>query len=225
MGFLKSSIGKKYLMGVAGLVWAGFVAGHMAGNLLIFAGPRAFNSYAHAIVTNKILLYGTEIVLSLSLLTHVTLGLILSLENRRASPQKYQVLSPPQKRARWASRTMGFQGSLILCFIIYHLITFKYGPYYRVMYEGEEMRDLYRLVLEVFQNPLYVTGYVVCLILLGFHLSHGFSSAFQSFGLGHPSYGALVEKVGWIYAFIVSVGFISQPLYVFTFYVFGFSMG
>ena len=217
MNFLASSIAKKYLMGAAGLGWTLFVFGHMAGNLLIFAGPEIFNRYGHAIVSNKILLYGTEIFLCVCLFVHVGLGILLTVENRRAKPQKYSIKPPTQKGSSFASQTMAFHGTVILCFIIYHLITFKWGPYYSVEYEGIVMRDLHRLVVEVFSNPVYVAGYVVCLALLGLHLSHGVCSVFQSFGLDHPRYSGWIRKLGWAYALVVAGGFISQPLYVFLF--------
>ncbi|MCJ8276218.1 MAG: succinate dehydrogenase cytochrome b subunit, partial [Bdellovibrionales bacterium] len=156
MNFLKSSIGKKYLMGLAGLVWTGFVAGHMGGNLLIFVGPEAFNKYGHAIVSNKPLLYGTEVILTLAILTHTFLAIRLTMQNKKAAPQKYAVSAGPAKRYSMASKWMAIQGSVILAFIIYHLITFKWGPVYMVNYGGEEMRDLHRLVIEVFKDPKYV---------------------------------------------------------------------
>ena len=217
MGFLSSSIGKKYVMGLAGLVWTGFVAGHMAGNMLIFLGPEAFNRYGHAIVSNKALLYGTEAVLLTALIVHVVLAIILTKENRKAKPKKYAEMASSQKRSILASRTMAVHGSIILAFIIYHLITFKYGPHYQVEYDGEQMRDLYRLVIEVFNDPAYVAGYVICLILLGIHLRHGAWSVFQSFGINHPRYNPVLKKGAIIYAVIVASGFISQPVYVFLF--------
>ncbi len=217
MGFLSSSIGKKYVMGLAGLVWTGFVAGHMAGNMLIFLGPEAFNRYGHAIVSNKALLYGTEAVLLTALIVHVVLAIILTKENRKAKPKKYAEMASSQKRSILASRTMAIHGSIILAFIIYHLITFKYGPHYQVEYDGEQMRDLYRLVIEVFNDPAYVAGYVICLILLGIHLRHGAWSVFQSFGINHPRYNPVLKKGAIIYAVIVASGFISQPVYVFLF--------
>ena len=217
MGFLKSSIGKKYLMGVAGLGWTLFVLVHMAGNLLIFAGPEVFNKYSHALVSNKPLLYGTEIFLCLCLFVHVTLGILLSVENKRANPEKYALLPTPEKASSFASKTMAYHGTILLFFIVYHLITFKWGPHYEIEYNGVVMRDLYRLVAEVFSSPAYVFGYVVCLILLGIHLSHGVSSVFQSFGLNHPRHTSVLKKLGLFYAVIVAVGFISQPLYVFLF--------
>ena len=202
-------------MGLAGLGWTLFVAGHMAGNLLIFCGAETFNKYGHMIVSNKPLLYGTELFLIVCLLLHVGLGLILTIENKKAKPSKYQAQPVSDKRASFASRTMAYQGTLILAFIIYHLITFKYGPHYTIVHGGEPMRDLHRLVVEVFADPRYVLGYIICLILLGIHLSHGVSSIFQSLGFNHPKYTPTIKKAGWAYAIVVAGGFIAQPLYVF----------
>lgn len=217
MSFLSSSIGKKYLMGLAGAGWTLFVAGHMAGNLLIFAGPEAFNSYGHAIVSNKPLLYGTEVFLVVCLLVHVSLGINLTMQNKKAKPKKYATAANSDKKSSFAAKTMAVQGSLILAFIIYHLITFKWGKVYWVEYDGVQMRDLFRLVTEVFSDPAYVVGYVVCLLLLGLHLSHGASSVFQSLGINHPRYTPVFKKLGWAYALVVAGGFIAQPVYVFLF--------
>jgi succinate dehydrogenase / fumarate reductase cytochrome b subunit len=217
LSFLSSSVGKKYVMGLAGIVWTLFVLGHMGGNMLIFAGPEAFNSYGHAIVSNKPLLYGTEVVLILSILAHVSMGIILTLQNKKAKPSKYAVTPNSEKKSSFASKTMAFQGTIILIFIITHLYTFKFGKEYWVTYNGVEMRDLHRLMVEVFADPLYMVSYVVCLLLLGFHLSHGASSVFQSLGANHPRYTPVIKKAGLAYAFIVAGGFISQPLYVFFF--------
>jgi succinate dehydrogenase / fumarate reductase, cytochrome b subunit len=209
-----TSIQKKMLMGICGLVWTGFVFAHMAGNMLILVSAEMYNKYGHAIVSNKPLLYVAETVLLAALLGHVILGVLLTLENRRAKPQKYAVLASGEKRTTLASRTMAYQGSIILFFIIYHLITFKYGTEYLVTYDGVEMRDLHRLIIEVFQQPMYVVGYVFCLLLLGWHLSHGVSSIFQTLGFNHPKYNAKIKWIGCIYAIVVALGFISQPLYV-----------
>jgi len=216
--FPTSSIARKYVMGIAGLVWTFFVLGHMLGNMTIFLGPEAYNAYGHAIVSNKPLLYGTEAALILGLLTHVILGILLSRENRKAKPKKYAVAAQNKKKVSTASKTMIWQGSIILVFIIYHLITFKYGAEYLVTYDGVEMRDLHRLIVEVFQSPLYVLGYVLCLFILGFHLTHGFGSAFQSLGFNHPRYTPVVKTVSWFYGIVVAAGFIVQPLYVYFFH-------
>lgn len=216
MSFLGSSIGKKYLMGISGVVWAGFVLGHMLGNLLIFVGPDAYNSYGHAITSGAIL-YITEVVLILALITHVGLAIRLTLENNKAKKSRYAVTPKKEKGGSLASRTMGFQGSLILFFIITHLITFKYGAHYITTVKGVEMRDLHKLIVEIFSQPAAVGWYLVALVILGFHLSHGVGSIFQSFGLKTDEHAPLIKKLSCAYAVIVVAGFISQPLYVYFF--------
>lgn len=218
MQFIFSSIGRKYLMGIAGLVWTGFVLGHMLGNLTLFISPEAYNSYGHAIVSNKVLLYGTEAALIASLLVHVLVGISLSLQNKKAKPKAYASGGSAVKKASLASKTMIWQGLIILAFIIYHILTFKLGTEYWVSYNGIEMRDLHRLIIEVFQDPMYVFGYVFCLVLIGLHLSHGFGSAFQSLGLNHPKYTPLIKTLSWAYGVVVALGFIAQPLYVYFIY-------
>lgn len=215
LDFLKSTVGRKYLMALTGLVWMGFVFTHMAGNMLILIGGDAYNSYGHAIVSNKILLYGAESVILLALVVHVFCAITLTLQNRSSRNSRYAMNPNGQKGATLASRTMAVQGSAILAFIILHLITFKYGSYYETTVNGVVMRDLNKLVLEVFQSPGYVAWYVVCLLLLMFHISHGAGSVFQSFGFLERKMQSGVKKFAWGYAVIVIAGFLSQPLYVF----------
>lgn len=215
MSFFSSTVGKKYIMGITGLVWTGFVLSHMAGNMLIFVSPELYNAYGHALVSNKPFLYTAEAVLVLALLVHVITAFSLTAQNNSARDTKYYMDTNGEKGVSFASRTMIFTGSLILVFVIYHLITFKYGAWYTVTYDGVEMRDLHRLIIEVFQNPAYVVGYIVCLLALGLHLSHGVGSMFKSWGFNHPKYTPMLEKVGYLYAVVVTLGFISQPLYVF----------
>jgi succinate dehydrogenase / fumarate reductase cytochrome b subunit len=215
--YFKSSIGKKTIMGITGLIWSGFVAGHMAGNMLILVSADAYNKYGHALITNPLLPL-VEAFLVLTLVVHFAMGMKLTMENKMARPDGY--LSPPSSAAKTpsaASRTMIFTGSLMLIFIVWHLVTFKFGPVYTTTVGGVEMRDLARLMFEVFQNPLYVVWYVGCLIALGFHLSHGFQSSFQSLGFYHPRYTKWIKSAGFVYSLVVALGFISQPLYVFFF--------
>lgn len=215
LSLLKSTIGKKYLMGVTGLVWAGFVFAHMAGNMTILISPDLYNLYSHSIVTNKVLLYGTEVILILSLIIHVSCAVNLTVQNKEARGSRYAMTPNGSKAASFASEWMAVHGSVILIFIISHLITFKYGQYYETTVNGVVMRDLAKLIYEIFANPLAVGWYIVSLILLGFHLTHGVRSIFQSFGLLHPAYQPIIKKVGIIYASVVVCGFLSQPLFVF----------
>lgn len=213
-GFLGSTVGKKYIMGITGLIWAGFVLAHMAGNLLIFVSSDAYNTYGHALTSGN-LIYVAETVLVLALITHVFCAISLTKNNREAKQSRYAVAAKGQKRVSLASRTMAVQGSLILAFVILHIITFKYGTYYETTVNGVVMRDLARLMVEVFQSPAYVIWYLVCLILLGFHLTHGVGSTFQSLGLMNGSYREGLRKLSLTYGVIVALGFIAQPLYLF----------
>jgi succinate dehydrogenase / fumarate reductase cytochrome b subunit len=213
--FIFTTIGRKYLMGLSGLVWVGFVFAHMAGNLLMFISSDAYNKYGY-LLTSGYVIYAAEAVLIAALLTHVICAISLVLDNRKArGDHGYESRGTSTKKPSFASNWMAQQGTIILIFIITHLFTFKYGEKYETTVDGIVMRDLFRLVVEVFQQPAYVVGYLVCLALLGFHLSHGVRSIFQSFGLLTPQYQSLFTKIGYFYAIIVTAGFISQPLYVY----------
>lgn len=212
--WLGSSVGRKQLIGVSGLGLSLFVLIHMAGNMLILASPEAYNKYSHALVTNP-LIYAAEVGLVLLFLAHLGLALRLSWSNFRARDTRYAVWPNGAKRTSPVQRSLWAQGLLILVFVILHLITFKYGPHYSVTYDGVEMRDLHRLVLEVFSQPGYVVWYVIALIVLGLHLWHGVRSSFQTLGVNHPRYNCAIKFLGRCYAVVVTAGFLSQPIYVY----------
>lgn len=216
LSFLSSTVGRKYLMGITGLVWMGFIFVHMAANMLILISADLYNQYGHAIVSNKPLLYATEGALIACILVHVATAISLTIQNRKSrGEQRYEVTPNGEKGSSWASRTMALQGSIILAFVILHLITFKYGTHYDTVVNGVTMRDLHKLVIEVFKSPGYVAWYFVSLVLLMFHLSHGASSIFQSFGILERKMQTNLRKFAWTYAVVVAGGFLSQPIYVF----------
>lgn len=212
--FIKSTVGLKYIMGLTGLIWAGFVFGHMAGNMLIFVSRDAYNLYGHAL-TSGYAIYAIEALLLSALLVHILCAVVLTVKNRKARPSRYAVIPNGDKGSRLASRTMAFQGTLVLFFIVTHLITFKFGTVYTTTIEGVQVRDLARLMVEVFSQPLYVFWYFVSLLILMAHLSHGVGSIFQSFGLLERKYQDPIKKLSWTYAIVVTLGFLSQPIYVF----------
>lgn len=214
--FFSSTIGKKYLMGITGLVWAGFVFSHMAGNLLMFVSPDLYNNYGH-MITSGALIYAVEAVLIISLIVHVYCAISLTMQNKKARSQGYAVGPNGSKGATLASKTMAQQGALILAFIISHILAFKYGTYYETTVNGTPMRDLYRLVVEAFTSPGFVAWYVIALVLLGFHLSHGVGSIFQSLGLRNAKTEPTIKKISVVYAAVVALGFIAQPVYIFFF--------
>lgn len=212
--FITSTVGMKYLMGLSGLIWVGFILAHMSGNLLLFVGADAYNEYSHALTSGK-LIYLVEGALVFSLLSHVFMGIKLTLKNRCAKGVRYHHQACGEKKVSWASRTMIFHGAIILFFVVNHLLTFKYGPYYETTLNGIVVRDIHRLVVEVFSNPGYVAGYIFCLLILMAHLSHGVGSLFQSFGLNSRAHDKRIKFCSIVYALLVGGGFIAQPIYVY----------
>jgi succinate dehydrogenase / fumarate reductase cytochrome b subunit len=201
-------------MGLSGFLWVGFVMAHMLGNLLLFLGPEAYNGYSHALTSGKII-YIAEGALVFSLFSHVLMGFKLTLKNKGAKGSQYHMQASGEKKVTWSSRTMIFHGTIILVFVISHLLTFKFGTYYETTLNGIVMRDIHRLVVEVFANPIYVVGYIFCVMLLTAHLSHGVGSLFQSFGLNNRAHDKKIKCISIAYALIVGGGFILQPVYVY----------
>lgn len=212
----KSSIARKFVMGLTGLALCGFVFVHMSGNMLIFKSAEAYNMYGHGITGNPLYPLISWGLIGVVIL-HVLCAVSLTWENQRARDVAYAMPTNNEKAASLASRSMAATGSIIAVFLVLHLLGFKYGAYYEVTYGDHTVRDLHKLILEVFRNPVYVVWYVFALIPLGFHLSHGFSSAFQSLGFSHPKWSPLIKTLACIYAIVVAAGFMSQPLYVFFF--------
>lgn len=210
------SILKKYLIGLTGLGLALFVLLHMLGNLLIFVGDEAYNLYMHQMVNMK-----ASVIIQVGLLTafllHIILALILSVKNYFSRSEKYTRSASGWKATAWYQKGLIAQGAVILVFVILHLITFKFGVHYKVNYGDGEIRDLFRLVVEVFQDPIIVVWYIVALLILFIHLFHGLSSSFQSLGLNHPRFNKGIKGISFVYAVLVTIGYISLPLYVFLF--------
>ncbi len=206
--YTKSSIGKKQLMAVSGLAWAGFVFGHFVGNTPLLLGESAapaFNKYANFLTSLGGALYAVEAILMVLLLSHMVLAIKTRMENKKARPIGYLVNAKRGDRGI-ASFTMPYTGLIILIFLIVHIATFKYGPYYETTYDGVVMRDLYKTVAEWYGQWYYALFYLVSMIALGLHLGHGFGSALQTFGLNHPRYNALINKASIGYALLIGGG-------------------
>jgi succinate dehydrogenase / fumarate reductase, cytochrome b subunit len=134
--------------------------------------------------------------------------------NRRARPGDYQVKKNAGHTSRkgLSSTTMIVSGTLTFIFVVLHLNTFKFGAWYET---ASGVRDLHRLMIEVFSNPVYVGGYVVSMVLIGMHLRHGIASAFQSLGVSHPRYTPGLVKLGTAVALLIGGGFAIIPVLVF----------
>ena len=212
--FLKRTIGQKMVVGLTGLGLCLFVLIHMLGNLLILSGPDAYNSYAHKL--HKFFLFEVfEIGLLIFFIGHIVLAILVNIKNRAARPQNYKVQAKGEKGTTFSDRILLLQGVVLLVFLITHLLTFKFGPYYEVLLEGESVRDIYRLVAEVFKNGIYVAGYSLALFVLCYHLLHGLTASVKSLGFFHPQYIPLVEKFSLIFSLVVFLGFLIQPLYIY----------
>lgn len=211
--YFLSSVVKKQIMAVTGLLLCGFLAGHLAGNVLIIISPDLFNQYGHALVSNKPLLYTAEAGLIVLFLVHLFMAAKLTVENNTARPQKYFIKQKTGRGATFASSTMPYTGVIILIFLVTHLMHFKYGDIYMTTVGGVEMRDLYRTVMEFFANPAGAAWYTFAMIALAIHVSHGFWSAFHSIGFFHNRYTPLIRKLGIGYAVFVGAGFAALALY------------
>jgi succinate dehydrogenase / fumarate reductase, cytochrome b subunit len=209
---------KKYLMAVTGLALVLFVIVHLIGNLSLFqATGNAFNAYAFSLHGWGWLMIAAEIGLGATILVHALLAIRLKLQANAARPIGYSTRS--SKGSRPASAWMVVTGLVLLAFVIMHVIQFRFGPGissgYTTSIDGEEARDLYRLVAETFHNPLFVAIYVGAMLFLAVHLRHGFWSAFQSLGTMCPKYSKLVSCAALGIAALLAIGFLLIPIWIF----------
>ena len=212
--FLSSTVGSKLLVAVTGISLVGFLIGHLAGNLLVFLGPETFNAYSHKLVSNP-LVYPAEAGLALLFLLHAWKTIQLTLGSSKARPVAYSKKhrAGHTSRKSLASTTMIWSGLFLLVFVPIHIRTFKFGAYYDTHEAG--VRNLYQLVIEIFSKPGYVAFYVVGMTIIGFHLWHGVSSAFQTMGADTPRFTPVIRRIGWTLAVVIAVGFMAIPVWVF----------
>ncbi len=213
--FLQITVGQKIVVGLTGLGLCLFVLIHMLGNLLILSGPQAYNSYAHKL--HEIPFFTVfELGLLAFFLGHIILSLLLAIKNKKARGE-----APRRSETRGAKgfspihSLLIFQGGALLIFLIFHLLSFKFGPHYETALAGDSARDIYQLVVENFKKPLYVIGYSLALLILFIHLLRGLTASFKTLGLSHPVYLRFVEKLAWIFSLAVTVGFLIPIWYVF----------
>ena len=216
---LRSTIGKKVVMSLTGLFLITFLIVHVSGNMLLFRndGGEAFNLYAEFMTTNPLIKIASYILYT-GIILHVVYSLILSIKNKAARPVGY-VKAHPNQNSSWKSRNMGILGTIVLIFLVIHMRTFWYEMHYgdmpTVSYSGVEVEDLYTVVVAAFSNWWYSLLYVLAMVGLAFHLSHGFWSAFQTLGLNHKKYTPFIKKASLLFAIIVPLMFASMPIYFF----------
>jgi succinate dehydrogenase / fumarate reductase cytochrome b subunit len=207
--FYSSSVGKKFIVGFTGLFLCSFLVVHLMGNLLLFRPDEgmAFDKYADFMASNPII-RTLEIILFVGFFIHIFIATLLWFRNRLARPQTYAV-NRPEGYSSFSSRMAFVTGSCVFIFLMVHLNSF----WITSRFHAEEYPSMYELVHSKFSSATYCGFYVLAMILLGYHLKHGFQSAFQTFGLREKKYTPLIEAVGAIFWLLIPIGFASMPIF------------
>jgi len=203
--FVLSSLGKKITMAITGLGFCGFLAAHLAGNLTLYGGKAFFNSYAGHLHSLGPLLTLAEFGLLFFAIVHVLTGATLFYQNLRARPTRYAVNHRAGGRTI-GSATMPYTGLLLLFFVIFHLLNFSFAD--------KTDRTVFDVVAGAFARPDYIALYIAAMIVADVHVSHGFWSAFQTIGAGHPKYTPIIKGLSIVFSLIVAIGFGSLPIYI-----------
>jgi succinate dehydrogenase / fumarate reductase cytochrome b subunit len=193
----------------------GYLALHLVGNALVFAGPRLFNEYSHQLVSNP-LIVPIEAGLLIVFLLHIYKAVTNVFANTAARPVRYtrRARAGHTSRKSLASSTMIWSGLLLLVFVAIHVKQFKFGTWYPSAADAD-VRDLYRTELEVFKRPLWAAFYALCTVVAGLHLRHGIASGVQSLGINHPVYTKRLTVWSLLFAIVIGGGLASIPIIVY----------
>ena len=214
--FHRSSVGRKLIVAVSGVILILFVIGHLIGNLQIFLGPDWINGYAEHLRALGPLLWIIRAFLLVTVLVHIYYTIRLAIENRRARPSRYR--RKEIVKATLASRTMVMSGVILLAFIIFHLLHFTLrttDPRFATLaMDPLGHYDVYSMMVLGFLSPLVSGFYILAMFLLAFHLSHGSSSFFQSLGLTNQKLTPRLALAGRVFAWLLFFGYSSIPIAV-----------
>ena len=202
---LGSSIGKKLMMAVTGLGFVGFLMVHLIGNLTIYGGQGLFTSYVEHLHALGPLITVSELGLLAFAIIHIVIGTLLFYQNLMARPVRYEMNKIAGGRTI-GSITQPYTGYIILAFVIFHLINFHFAEHTN--------ETLFRLVFTTLKNPLYMITYVIAMIAVALHVSHGFWSLFQTLGANHPKYMPIIQKLGIAVSVVFGVGFGLIPIFI-----------
>jgi len=219
--FCRSSIGRKIVVALTGVILLVFVIGHLLGNLQIFLPPEWINSYAQHLRDLGPLLWVIRGLLLLTVLLHIFFTILLALENRRARPTRYK--RQEHVKATWASRHMAISGLVVLAFIIFHLLHFtghNFNAHFPLLKNDPLNRyDVYSMMVYGFQNVWVSAFYIVSLFLLTLHLTHGSSSFFQSLGLNNKRLAPRLASAGRALAWLIFLGYTAIPVAILFGYI------
>lgn len=211
--FLRSSIGRKLIMGLTGLFLISFLIIHLIGNLQVIKGKESFDAFVHFMEHNPIIsvmAWG----LYLGFLLHIIQGFVIYFANRKTAGGKYAVAPKNQKDVTFVSRNMALLGTFLLAFLIMHL-----GDFFAPLKITETLpeADLFAEMVLKFKDPIHIIFYTVGMLVLSLHLWHGFQSAFQTLGLNHPKYTPIIKGLGKLYSIIIPLLFAIIPFYVYLY--------
>jgi succinate dehydrogenase / fumarate reductase, cytochrome b subunit len=206
--FYGTSIGKKVVMAITGVILFGFVMGHMLGNLQVFIGAHQMNEYAAMLRANAALLWGVRLVLLVAVIWHIVAAVQLTRMSQRSRPEGYHYKDVIQ--ADYAARTMRWSGPIIAVFVIYHLLHFTTGS----VHPQFDVHDVYRNVISGFRVWPVALFYMIAMVALAFHLWHGVWSMFQTLGLINPKSDKIIHRLAAIATLAIAIGFISIPMAV-----------
>lgn len=212
---IASTTGQKTLMAATGIVLLGFVLGHLAGNLLFFAGPEALNSYSEFLQSKPAMLWGARIVLLFSVAVHMRAAIVLTLRNRAARPHPYSVKK--EIETSFAARTMVVGGFLIILYVLFHLAHLTFGvvgPQSHFHDGGAHVHDVYGTIVAGFRNPAFSATYILSMIVLGLHIYHGAWSFLQTLGVSHPGINCLRKRAAAGLGIVIAAGYIAIPVAV-----------
>lgn len=206
-----TSIGKKAVMALTGLVLVGFILGHLAGNLLYFKGSVALNEYAKWLHDHAALVWTTRTVLLLSVVAHIVAGITLARENRAARAGGPEVSAT--RRASLASLTMPYTGVVVLGFVVFHLLhyTVRSVALAPEVVALADAGDVHHMLVKGFSSPSVSVFYIVSIALLSLHLSHGVSSMFQTLGLRNERWRGRLDAAAQALGWLIFLGFASIP--------------
>ena len=217
--YLTSSIGKKQIMGCTGAFLALFIFGHMCGNfqLLNFdqvSAQASYNAYTEFLTGFNPLhfpvkmIYLVELVLAGAFALHIFLAVTLKIENKKARGGIDYELNVRKGKKTFATFTMIWSGLFVLVFLVQHLVMLKFGEHYLyVNAQGEIVRDMWLTTITMFANPAWAAFYVISMFVIGMHLFHAISSAFQTMGIAHQKWTPVIDLAGILYSIVVALGF------------------
>jgi succinate dehydrogenase / fumarate reductase, cytochrome b subunit len=214
--FCHSSVGRKTIVALTGVILILFVIGHLLGNLQIFLGPEWINAYSQHLRDLGPLLWLIRAFLLAAVILHIYFTILLAIENRRARPEPY--IDRQYVKASWASRHMVVSGLVVLAFIVYHLAHFTFRAtdprFWLLKPDALHRYDVYSMMVYGFQNVYVSSFYIVGLFLLTLHLTHGSSSFFQSLGVNNQKLTPRLAIGGRIFAWLLFIGYTSIPVAV-----------